>query len=101
MKIRKNDTVKIISGKDRGKTGKVVKVFPKHQRIVVEGVALKKRHERPRKTGQKGQVVQVGSWIDASNTMIVCKSCKKEVRVGFNTIEGKKIRVCKKCGSEI
>lgn len=98
--IKKGDTVSIISGKDRGKTGKVLRVFPKEGMILVDGVAVHKRHERPKKAGQKGEVVGIGTPIDSSNAMIFCKSCKKGVRVSY--ISGKnKLRACKKCNKEI
>ena len=91
MKIRKNDTVKIISGKDRGKTGKVIGVIPKLEKVIVEGVAMKKHHERPKKSGQKGQIIVTPSPIHVSNTMLFCKNCKKVQRS----------RVCKNCKKEI
>lgn len=101
MKIKKGDTVSIISGKDRGKSGKVLEVFPKSGKILVEGVAFKQRHERPKKSGQKGEVIKKLSPIDSSNAMIFCNSCKKGVRVGFKISEKNKLRVCKKCNKEI
>jgi len=91
MKIKKGDTVLIISGKDRGKNGKVIGVFPKLDKIIVEGVALKKRHERPKKAGQKGEVVVVPSHIHSSNAMLFCKNCSKRSRS----------RICKKCKNQI
>lgn len=87
MKIIKGNTVLIISGKDRGKTGKVVKVFPKIEKILIEGVAIKKQHERPKKSGQKGEVVELPSPIHASNVMLFCQNCKSRSRS----------RNCKKC----
>lgn len=91
MKIKKGDMVVIISGKDRGKNGKVIKVFPKLEKITVEGVFLKKRHERPKKTGQKGEVVVTPSPIHMSNAMLFCKNCNKRSRS----------RICKKCKNQI
>jgi len=101
MLIKKGDNVKIIAGKDKGKTGKVVLVLPKINRIVVEGVAIRKRNMRPRKQGQKGQVAQLPTAFNASNAMIVCPSCAKPARIGKKTSGGKKTRSCKKCGAEI
>jgi len=103
MKIRKNDTVVIISGKDRGRNGKVLDVFPKMDQLIVEGMALKKRHRRPKKAGQKGQVVTLPAPIDVSNVMLMCKSCGKGVRVGYQILDdgARKIRICKKCKSEL
>ena len=79
MLIKKGDNVMVISGKDRGKSGKVINVFPKRNKIIVENVNLKKKHIRPRKQGEKGQVVNVTSPFDASNAMIICKNCGKKV----------------------
>ncbi|OGF63308.1 50S ribosomal protein L24 [Candidatus Giovannonibacteria bacterium RIFCSPLOWO2_01_FULL_44_40] len=109
MRIKKGDTVQIISGKDRGKIAKVLKVFSKIEKILVEGVALRKKHQRPRKQGQKGEVVTLPSPIHVSNAMLFCKNCNRGVRVGYQILEdglsrgkaGKKIRICKKCKNEI
>jgi len=101
MKIRKGDTIKIISGNDKGKTGKVLVVFPKDERIAVEGINLKKKHVRPRRQGQKGEVVLVPAPFAVSRAMIVCPKCTKAVRVAHRLNETAKVRVCKKCGGEI
>jgi len=101
MKLKKGDNVKIISGKDRSKTGKITHVFLKENRIVVEGVNIHKKHSRPKKQGQKGQIIQMPMPIHVSNAMIVCKNCGKAVRTGMKKIENKKFRVCKKCGGEL
>lgn len=101
MKIKKGDTVQIISGKDRRKSGNVLKVFPDTGKILVEGIFLKKKRQRPKKSGQKGEVVSIVSPISSSNAMILCKHCKRGVRVGFLVSGNKKLRVCKKCKNEI
>lgn len=101
MKIKKGDLVKIISGKDRGKTGKVTHAFPKENKIVIEGVNIHKKHTRPKKQGQKGQVVQMPMPIHVSNAMIVCSSCSKPSRIASKKVGAKKVRVCKKCKGEI
>ena len=101
MKIKRNDTVKIISGKDRGKTGKVTHVLRRGNKIVVEGVNIRKKHTRPKRQGQKGQIVQMPMPIDVSNVMVICPSCNKPVRIGFRYEGEKKIRICKKCKGEI
>ncbi len=101
MKIKKDDTVKIISGKDRGKTGKVTHALKAENRIVVEGVNIAKKHSKPKKQGQKGQMIQMPMPVDVSNAMVVCGSCGKPSRVGKKTIGSKNIRVCKKCGGEL
>ena len=101
MKIRKNDTVLIISGKDRGKRGKVLDVFPEEERIVVEGVNLRKKHIRPKRAGEKGQVVETPARISVSNVKLICSKCGKSTRVGRKIIEKKKYRICKKCNQEV
>ncbi len=101
MKIKKNDNIKVISGKDRGKIGKVLETLPKTNKVRVEGINLRKKHSRSKKQGQKGQIVQIPMPVDASNVMLVCPSCNKPRRAGYKIFEKKKTRVCKKCGSEI
>ncbi|MEK7657840.1 MAG: 50S ribosomal protein L24 [Patescibacteria group bacterium] len=101
MKIRKNDKVKIIAGKDKGKTGKVIKILSQSGRILVEGLNLYKKHVRPKKQGEKGETVLTPRSIQASNAMIICSSCARAVKVG-HSIEGDiKTRICKKCGVKI
>lgn len=100
MKIRKGDTVLIISGKDRGKRGKIFKVLLKENKILVEGVNLRKKHQRPRKSGEKGQIITKPAPIDVSNAKIICSKCGKASRLGYKINEGKKYRICKKCGQE-
>lgn len=102
MKLKKGDIIKIISGKDRGKSGKVLKVFPKTEKILVEGVALRKKHQRPRRAREKGQVITMPSPIHMSNAMLFCKNCNRGVRVGYQFLDdGSKTRICKRCKSEI
>ncbi len=101
MKIRKGDNVKIISGKDRGKTGKVSRVIPSSGKVLVEGLNLVKKHSRPRRQGEKGQRVTVPAPVDISNLMLVCPKCSKATRVGFKISKNNKFRICKKCQSEI
>lgn len=101
-KIHKGDTVKIILGKDSGKTGKVMGVDPKDKKVILEGLNLLKKHVRPKKKGEKGEIVQVPRPIDISNVMLVCGSCKKPVRISFRLeANKKKERICKKCGAVI
>jgi large subunit ribosomal protein L24 len=101
MKIKKSDNVKILSGKDRGKTGKVSRVFGKEKRALVEGMNLVKRHTRPRRQGEKGQRVTVPASIDLSNLALVCPKCSKPTRIGFKMGDKRKFRICKKCKSEV
>ena len=101
MKIRKGDQVLIISGKDKGRKGKVIEASPKEGRIVVEGINLRKKHMKPKKSGEKGQIVEMPAPINLSNVKLICPKCGKATRVGYK-VEGKrKYRFCKKCGQEI
>jgi len=97
MKLKKGDQVKIITGKDRGKTGTVLKVFPDENRLTVEGFNLYKKRVRPKKGGQKGEVVLVPRPLSASNVMFLCGSCKRGVRVGYRVEGTSKTRYCKGC----
>jgi len=101
MKLRKDDNVQIISGKDRGRKGKIIDVFRKEGRIVVEGMNIHKKHTRPRRQGQKGQKIEVPAPFSASNAKLLCPKCAKAVRVGYRLAAEKKYRVCKKCGEEV
>lgn len=101
MKIKKGDQVLIISGKDRGKRDKVLDVFPKEGRVVVESVNIRKKHVRPKKSGEKGQIVETPAPISVSNLKLICPKCGQPARVGYKIVEGKKYRMCKKCKQEI
>lgn len=102
MKIKKGDTVKIISGNDKGKQGKVIAVIPVEGRIVVEGLNMKKKHVRPRQQNKKGELVNIPGAFHVSRAMIVCSKCSKVVRVKHAVNdEGRKMRVCGACGSEL
>lgn len=97
-KIRKNDTVFIMAGKDKGKQGKVSRVIPRAQRVVVEGVNIIKRHQRARGAVQQAGIIEEEAPIHSSNVMLVCSKCERAVRVGFRFLEdGSKVRVCKRC----
>ena len=105
--VKTGDTVKVISGDDKGTTGKVQKVNTETGRIIVEKVNMVKKHQKPRGQGMPGGIIEKEAPIDASNVMIVCPACKKATKVGhkFNDGEGKasrrKVRVCKECGATI
>lgn len=101
MKIKKGDTVKIIAGKDRGKEGRVIKVNPGEGKILVEKVNLFKKHQRPKKQGEKGETVTLPRFFSISNAMVICGSCLKPARVGYRAEEGNKVRYCKKCKAGI
>lgn len=91
----------VISGKDRGRTAKILRSIPKQMRILVEAVNLKSKHVKPKKQGEKGQVVKVPAPIDISNVKFLCPKCGKPARIGYLIKDDKKYRICKKCKSEI
>ena len=101
MKIHKGDTIKIISGNDKGKRGKVLAVLLSRNSVVVEGLNMKKKHVRPRTQGQKGELVRLPAPLQVSRVMLVCAACSQPTRVGY-TVDGtkRKERTCKKCGSK-
>ncbi len=96
MRIKRGDNVIIISGKDKGKLGKVLKAFSDNEAVVVEGMNMKKKHQKPRRSGQKGQIIEFAAPIHVSNIMLIDPKTKKRTRVGFKMEKGKKVRVTKK-----
>ena len=97
--VRKNDTVIVISGKDKGKTGEVLKVIPKTGRVIVKGVNIVKKHQKPNKQNMQGGIVEMEAAINSSKVMLYCEKCKKAIRISNKIMEdGSKVRVCKKCG---
>ena len=97
--IKKNDFVKVIAGKDNGKQGKVLRVFPQEGRLTVERVNMIKRHTRPTRQLQQGGIIEREGKIHLSNVMLVCSKCDRGVRVGHRILEdGKKVRSCRRCG---
>lgn len=101
MKIKKGDTVVIIKGKDKKKTAKVLRVLSRQNKVFVEGINMKKRHRRPRKAGQKGEIITIPHPLALANVMLVCHHCGKKTRVGYRISGAQKARVCKKCGGEL
>jgi large subunit ribosomal protein L24 len=102
MNIRKDDKVVVLSGKDKGKEGKVLKADPKGGKVVVEGVNVASRHYKPRKQGEEGGIIKQETPIYACKVMRVCPKCGKPTRCAHKILDdGKKVRVCKKCGAEI
>lgn len=101
MKIKKNDVVLILTGKDAGKTGKVLTAMPAENKVLVEGVNVQKKHKKARSTQEQSAIVEQVGAIDASNVEIVCSACKKATRVAYKIVDGKKIRVCRKCGASL
>lgn len=105
LDIRKNDEVEVIAGKDKGKRGRVVRVLPRENRVMVEGVNRVKRHMRVRPSRQSGRIQEGGIVtkelpVHVSNVLPVCKSCGRPTRVGHRVEEGRKVRVCRRCGGE-
>jgi large subunit ribosomal protein L24 len=101
LKIKKGDEVLVKSGRDSGKKGKVIRVLPIKNRIVVEGLNMRKKHVRPKKSGEKGSTVSVPFSIHISNVQIICPSCSKPTRIGYNIGGKSKTRICKKCSNTI
>lgn len=102
MRIKKGDKVKILAGKDKGKTGKVLQIFSVDRKIVVEGINILTKHTRPRKQGEKGQKIQLPAPLNISNVVLICPKCSKTTRISYKQGEKKKkFRVCKKCKETI
>ena len=103
LHVKKDDQVVVLAGKDVGKEGRVLRVFPRRQRAVVENINFLKRHTRPNpQRGVKGGVVEREASIHVSNLKVICRECQRPTRVGFQTLsDGGKIRVCKRCGGTI
>ena len=101
MSIRKDDTVIVLSGKDKGKTGKVLEVMPKDKKVVVEKVNVVSRHTKPRQQGEQGGIIKKEAPIYACKVMRVCPKCDKPTHPAHKMSGDKKVRVCKKCGAEI
>lgn len=101
MKILKNDEIKIIRGKDKGKTGKIEKVFAKANKVLVLGVNEYKRHMKKRTQDDKSQIVTITKPLPMANVALICPKCKKETRVGFKMEKDAKVRFCKKCEKTI
>ena len=101
MKIKKGDNVIVISGKDRGKTGKVEKAFTKESSVLISGVNIQKRHEKARKGGKKGQIIEKAFPIHVSNVMVMDPKENKPTRVGYKMVGDKKVRIAKRSGAEL
>ena len=101
MNIKKNDTVIVLSGKDKGVKGKVLVAMPTENKVIVEGVNVATCHTKPRRQGETGGIVKKATPFRTCKVALFCDKCGKGVRVGHNVVDGKKVRVCKKCGAEI
>lgn len=99
MKVKKNDTVLVLTGKDAGKTAKVLVAMPKENRIVVDGINVQKKHKKARSAQEVSSIQNQSGAIDASNVLVVCPACGKATRVAYKVEGDKKARVCKKCGA--
>lgn len=101
MVVKKGDQAVVVSGKERGKKGKVAQVIPSTGKVVIENVNVVSRHKKPRSAQDKGGIMKKAAPIDASNVMVVCPACGKATRVAHKIIDGEKARVCKKCGASL
>ena len=101
MKIRKGDNVKVLSGNDKGKTGEVLEVIPKADKIIVKGANVRKKHVKPRKQGEEGGIIAVECAIHSSKVNVVCPKCGKATKIGYEIEKDEKVRVCRKCGTKI
>ena len=101
MKLKKGDTVKVLSGNDKGKSGEILEVMPKKNKVIVKDVNIKKRATKPRKAGEEGGIIASEHPIASSKVNVVCPKCGKATRVGYSVEKDGKVRVCKKCGANL
>lgn len=101
MRIKKGDNVQVLSGNDKGKTGEVLTVIPKEDKIIVKSVNVRKKHVKAKKQGEESGIIPVECAIPVSKVNIVCPKCGKATKIGYNIKENGKVRVCKKCGAEL
>lgn len=102
IRLRKDDKVKVLTGKDEGKIGKVLKIVKKTNRVIVENINVVKVHQRPTQANPQGGIVEKTMPVHASNLMLMCNSCVKPTRIGIKQLEdGKRVRICKKCDQQI
>ena len=102
LKIRKGDRVRVLTGKDRGKEGEIMRAIPDKRKVIVEGVNVAKKHQGPTRSTQQGGIIDRDMPLPVANVALVCPSCGKPTRVGYKfDSSGQKVRVCKKCGGEI
>ena len=101
MRIKKGDNVQVVSGNDKGKTGEVLEVIPKANKVVVKGVNIRKKHVKARRQGEESGIISVECSIPVSKVNVVCPKCGKATRVGYSIEKDKKVRICKKCGTKL
>ena len=101
MKLKKGDNVIVLSGNDKGKTGEVLEIIPSTQKVIVKGINIRKKHVKPRKAGEEGRTGASEYPIHSSKVNVVCPKCGKASKIGYKIEDGKKVRVCKKCGANL
>ena len=101
MKLKKGDNVIVLSGNDKGKTGEVLEIIPSTQKVIVKGINIRKKHVKPRKAGEEGGIGASEYPIHSSKVNVVCPKCGKASKIGYKIEDGKKVRVCKKCGANL
>ena len=101
MRVKKGENVQVLSGNDKGKTGEILEVIPKADKIIVKDVNIRKKHVKARKQGDESGIISVECAIPASKVSVVCPKCGKATRVGYSVEKDKKVRICKKCGAEL
>jgi large subunit ribosomal protein L24 len=101
MKLRKGDEVEVLSGKELGKRGDIMRVLPRQGKVIVDRVNIAKKHQKPTRTTMQGGIIDKEMPLDASNVGIVCSKCNKATRIGYRYEDGKKIRICRKCEGDL
>ncbi len=101
MRIKKGDNVQVLSGNDKGKTGEVLEVIPKQNKVIVKDVNVRKKHVKARKQGEEGGIIPVEVAIPSSKVNVVCPKCGKVTKIGYSIEKDGKVRVCKKCGAKL
>ena len=101
MRIKKGDTVEVLSGNDKGKTGEVLEIIPKKDKIIVKDVKIRKKHVKARKQGDESGILSIECAIPSSKVNVVCPKCGKATKVGYSIEKDKKVRICKKCGAKL
>jgi large subunit ribosomal protein L24 len=101
MRIKKGDNVQVLSGNDKGKTGEVLEVNPKTDKIIVKDVNIRKKHVKARKQGEESGILSVECAIPSSKVNVVCSKCGKATKVGYSVEKDQKVRICKKCGAKL
>lgn len=101
MRIKKGDKIEVLSGNDKGKTGEVLQVIPKDNKVIVRGINIRKKAIKPRKQGEQGGITSLEMPINVAKVALICPKCGKKTRVGYEIIKDEKVRVCKKCEAKI